>query len=340
MTSDGVTSPAARRPAVWSTQDWQVAAIGWVDERLAEIGARRTAEPIARVRAWAAVLQVPTDRGFVWLKAASHATNAEIPLYALLNTAAPEHVLTPIASDLARGWILLPDGGASLEAALDGADLPALLERILPQYAELQIALAPHSDELIALGLDDMRPARALQRFDEAAIAAAIDLRTEDEPRYARALAHRDTFASWAATLAGSPVPHSIDHNDLHSANVLLPDADAAAPVLFYDWGDSVVAHPFATLLHGLGWVAAHLGADDRDPRVVRCRDAYLAPFAEYGSPAELAETLELACRVAKAGRCLSWARAIELGDDARGFESAPLQLFASIPDDSYLSPI
>lgn len=330
----------ARGITVWSSPRWQAGAVAWVDARLAEIGARRCGEPTARVRAWAAVLRVPTHRGVVWFKAASHETNAEIELYGLLCTTVPSQVLRPIATDARRGWLLLPDGGASLEDTLGGADVVGLLERLLPQYAELQLALAPHSERLIALGLDDMRPALALQRFDEAAVAVGRTVRPQDQARYARALAHRDTFGAWADALAESPVPHSIDHNDLHAANVLLPDDDEAAPVRFYDWGDSVVAHPFATMAHGLGWVAARLGVSDDSPAIVRLRDAYLAPFAHLGSHAELVDTLVLACRVAKAGRCLSWARALELDDQVQAFARAPLEIFASIPDDSCLCPL
>jgi hypothetical protein len=37
--------------------------------------------------------------------------------------------------------------------------------------------------------------------------------------------------------------------------------------------------------------------------------------------------------------RCLSWSRAIEMGDEATGFEQAPVELFTSIPDAPYLAP-
>ena len=55
----------------------------------------------------------------------------------------------------------------------------------------------------------------------------------------------RDTYAGWCAELAASGIPDSIDHNDLHAANILVDGAG----VRFYDWGDAVVAHPFACLL-------------------------------------------------------------------------------------------
>ena len=135
-------------------------------------------------------------------------------------------------------------------------------------------------------------------------------------------------------------MPDSIDHNDLHAANILMPPADTTASARFYDWGDAVVSHPFASMLHGLGWVPPRLGVAAGDRQVLRLRDAYLSAFSAYGSHRELVRTLELACRVAKVARCLSWSRAIAMGDEAHGFERAPVELFTGIAEASYLSPV
>jgi hypothetical protein len=84
-----------------------------------------------------------------------------------------------------------------------------------------------------------------------------------------------------------------------------------------------------------LGWVP---GADG--PRVERMRDAYLEVFTDLGSRAELIETLELACRVGKIARALTWYRAIS----AFGFDdvdekwlSGPIESMGSLLDDTYL---
>jgi hypothetical protein len=47
-------------------------------------------------------------------------TAFEVGLYELLVRLAPQNVLTPIASDPTRGWILLLDGGVSLGDRLTG----------------------------------------------------------------------------------------------------------------------------------------------------------------------------------------------------------------------------
>jgi aminoglycoside phosphotransferase (APT) family kinase protein len=55
----------------------------------------------------------------------------------------------------------------------------------------------------------------------------------------------RGTFVSWCEELEGAAVAPTLDHNDLHPWNIF---AGGAESVRFYDWGDSVGAHPFASL--------------------------------------------------------------------------------------------
>ena len=110
------------------------------------------------------------------------------------------------------------------------------------------------------------------------------------------------------ATAPGAP---SLDHNDLHPWNVFATLPEPQADARFFDWGDSVVAHPFASLLVLLRSLrlALEVAADDR--RVLRVRDAYLEAFGTLASRRELVETADLACRVAKLARVLTWQRAI-----------------------------
>ena len=327
--------------AVWSTAAWLDAAVAWADAALAERGVRRTDRPDPpRIRAWSTVIRLPTSAGTVWFKAAAHETAAEVALYELLADVVPRQVLHPIAVDVPRGWMLLPDGGTSLGESLSNVDVVALLERVLPEYAALQLALAPHVPGMLALGMQDMRAARMPDRFDEAAAAVRPQLAPGDRAAFDRALSFRPSYESWARELGESPVPDSIDHNDLHAANILIPPRGAGAPARFYDWGDAVVSHPFATMLHGLGWIPPLLGVAGDDPVMLRLRDAYLSAFTGFGSRTDLVRTLELACRVAKVARGLSWSRAIGMGDPVPGFERAPIELITGIPDASYLSPV
>jgi len=306
---------------LWSSQAWREQAIGWIDRRLADAGRARTgAVEQPRVRPWATVLRAPTEDGDVWMKAAGPATAFEAGLYELLAREAPADVLAPLAVDAQRGWILLPDGGPSA-----GEDaLPAALG----QYGRLQRALAPHANALPALGVPDMRPEVMPERFEEAleaARASAPSVPPAGAPSPSAAStagtlaaveALRDDVARWSERLADSPVPASLDHNDLHKENVL-----GDGPYRFYDWGDAVVAHAFAALL-----VPSQVLTPDA---FARARDAYLAAFADLAPPDRLAEDLRLACRVARIARTLTWERALR---SARDQDEAIHPLFTHAP--------
>jgi hypothetical protein len=329
---------------IWSSAAWRQLAVSWLDEQLADVGSRRTAEvEQPHLRPWATVLKAQTTSGTVWFKACGPATAFEVGLYLLIDRVAPEQVLNPIATDLTRGWIILPDGGPPIGDYLAGAELADAMETAMTAYGNLQRTLARHVDQMLALGLTDMRPAIMPMRFEEAlrAVGEHVSARGDaaDRSSFERVLGLGGTVNSWCEKLSAVGGQHSLDHNDLHPWNVLFSRADRRTWVRFYDWGDSVVAHPFASMLVPLGYMRQHLGASLDHPRVLRIRDAYLDAFSDLGSRAELVETLQLACRVGKIARALTWDRAIKAQgyEQAGEFAGAPLKCLVSLLDESYV---
>ncbi len=337
-------SPAGHGIAVWSSPQWRDEAVSWLDEQLAGAGIDRTGDvEQPHLRPWATVLRLPTTEGVVWFKAAGPGTAFEVGLYELLARVAPDRVLTPIAVDPARGWIVLPDGGPPLAERVVDADMPNALARALADYGELQLALAPHVGELLAGGVADMRPAVMPERFDQAlaTTSAAIGSRgnASDRQMHRRVAAMRSTVESWCEQLAASTVAPSLDHNDLHPWNIL---DDGQGGARFYDWGDSVVAHPFAAMLVPLGMLTNQYGVGLDDNRFLRTRDAYLEVFTEVAGGEDLATTLAVACRVAKVARVLTWDRAVQAARDQGeqiddNWANAPLESLVSLLDDSYV---
>jgi len=316
------------------------AAATWIDERLARAGSFRTG-PLesVRVRPWGEVARAETDRGTVWLKAPGRTTAFEVPLYDLLARRIPDLILDPIAIDPGRGWVLLPEGGQPLGETSEGEELAAGMRAAVARYAGVQRQLSDDVDELIAIGVEDMRPQAMPARFDQALAAGeryAEELGNDhDRASLDRIRAERERFEALCDDLAKRPGGASLDHNDLHPWNVLGNPREPES-LRFYDWGDSVVAHPFAAMLVPLGFAAR------RSPEeLVRARNAYLAEFRDLGSHGELVETLELACRVAKVARALIWERALLAGPAAErsdeDFARAPLATLESFLDDSYV---
>ncbi|RIQ23162.1 hypothetical protein DY240_12910 [Jiangella rhizosphaerae] len=214
------------------------------------------------------------------------------------------------------------------------------MAEVVPHYAELQRILAGHVGDLLAAGLADMRPAALPGRLDDAveAIGRFLGRHATDDDHAAlrRVAAARPAVVDWCERLTAGTVPASLDHNDLHAWNVLT--APPARP-RFYDWGDAVVAHPFASMLVTLGVFRSEFQLADDDPRVLRVRDAYLEVFTDLGPRAELVTELELACRVGKIARSLVWLRAVrsEGFANAGAFQRAPLQTLAALLAESPL---
>jgi hypothetical protein len=328
----------------WRTDAWRVEATGWIDARLADAGIARTgAVEQPRIRPWGTVLRVPTDVGTVWLKAAAPATAFEVALSPILHAHAPGMVLAPIASDPERGWLLLPDGGVHLGDVVDGATLVDAMAAVLPRYAELQRAVVPAVDAMLAAGVPDMRPATLTARFEQAlAVAGAYAKKhggDDDRTAHARIRSARPLVTAWAERLAASPVPISIDHDDLHARNVLVRSAEAVETARVFDWGDSAVAHPFTSALVALRSMQATLRVGPNDRVLLQLRDAYLEPFGALGSRRELVETLETACHAGKIVRALVWHRAIGTmpPEEARELADAPLYWLGQVLEPSPL---
>ena len=102
------------------------------------------------------------------------------------------------------------------------------------------------------------------------------------------------------------------------------------------------MAHPIAAILVPLGFVQRLLGVGVDDPRFTDARDAYVDVFGPLAPGEDLEATLELACRVAKIARVLTWDRAVRAARDEgqavdETWRSAPMETLASLLDDSYL---
>ncbi|WP_433388716.1 phosphotransferase [Micromonospora sp. KLBMP9576] len=310
----------ATRPGEgWADPRWRGAALDWIGDRLGRHGRRMVGPVEPRVRPWSLVWRVPTDSGDVWFKANNPGTRYEAGLSAVLARLAPGRVLDPIAVDAGRGWSLLPDGGRTLrDASGGGGDPLARWERVLPEYADLQRAVAPDAGELLALGVPDHRPQALPELFGallddgESLLLGSADGLTVEAYELLRA--HRAGFAEDCRRLAGSGVAPTIQHDDLHDGNVFVADGGYR----FFDWGDASVAHPFGTLLVTLNSVADALGLAEGDPALARLRDAYLEPWSDGHDPATLREAARLAVRVSRVSRALSWRRALCGPDPAR----------------------
>jgi hypothetical protein len=303
------TAEVATGVATWRDPAWRTGALHWAVEQLADRGLAPAGEPQQpHVYAWSTAFRLPVDGGAVWLKSVGPGSGHEPALAAALGEWAPEHVLVPLAVDRRRRLMLLPDGGATMRDA-GGAESAEAWEAMLGDYALLQLRLAPRADEMVRLGVPDRRPERLpdlvaelLDDHESLLLGRPGGLTAENHERL---LAGLDGYAAMCRRLADSGVPATLQHDDLHDANVFVGDGRHR----FFDWGDAVVSHPFFSLLVALRVAQRALGVPSGDAVLLRLRDAYLDPWRGHGSLPALREQVDLALTVGPLQRALTWRR-------------------------------
>ena len=299
--------------STWQDDAWRSAALAWATERLADRGIAVVGEPEQpHLRAWSTAFRLPVDGpvtgAAVWLKSVGPGSAQEPPLVGALGKWAPEHVLVPLAVDLERRLMLLPDGGATLRAA-GGASSVEAWEAMLRDYARLQVELVPRAGEMVRLGVPDLRPERLpelvpdLLDDDEFQLRGRPDGLTEEVRDRLRA--GLGEYGELCRRLADSGIPATLQHDDLHDANVFVSDGRRR----FFDWGDASVAHPFLSLRVPLRVAGQALGVPNGDPVLFRLRDAYLEPWSSYARPALLRGLVRVALRVSPLSRAMTWRR-------------------------------
>ena len=250
--------------ARWEAPDFVAEATAWIDAHVDRTGA--VEQP--HVRAWATVLRVPTAAGPVWFKANDESLRHEVVAVERLSARLPSRVPPLLASDLDRGWLLMGDAGERLREVVERERSLARWHDVLEGVADLQHALEPDVDDLVAAGVPDLRLVTLADRYADLVASDSVEQRFRDAVPRVRDL---------VAELASYALPETLQHDDLHDGEVFVLDGRN----LVLDWGDAVVSHPFFTLavtLEGvIAWGLDNIeDSEDTAPYV----ESYLARYA------------------------------------------------------------
>jgi hypothetical protein len=277
----------------WARAGWIEDASAWIGTQVDRSG-NAVVGPIEQLRTWqrSCVLRASTTSGAVYFKAVPPMFALEPRLTRALAEQYPTHSPEVLAVDEDRHWLLTREfGGRPLEPVSE----IERWEEAVRAYARIQADSAPGIERLMALGCPDRR----LER-----LAAAIDPLVEDtslllpgqehglsaaEIGQLRRLAPR--LKAMCDELAGYRVPPSLEHGDFYYGQIFETDGS----VLFIDWSDSSVAHPFFSMF----LFSRYAEMEQRFPPVpdarARLREAYLEPWTVYESMDRLIAAFELA---------------------------------------------
>ena len=236
---------------------------------------------------------MPLADGVAWFKACAPVQAFEPRLSAGLYSRWPDRVAEVLGYDEERAWLLLADAGQPIGEV---GNPPETWLTVLPLYAELQRGETAHAAEHLAHGVPDLRLAALPERYEDL-LRQALPLERDEMERLRRFMPR---FTELCDELAAHEVPETVQHDDLHMANVY---ADRGR-LRVLDWGDSSISHPFSSLVVTFRFLEEINGLPPGDPWFARLRDAYLEPWGRG-----LADTFALALRVGTFAHTFAWAR-------------------------------
>lgn len=255
-------------------------------------------------------MRVPSNEGTLFFKATADETIHEIALTEKLAGWFPDCMPDLVASDSTRGWMLMRDGGEQLRASIRPTKDVTPWEPVITKYAEVQIGLAEHVDEILALGIPDHR-LEALPTLYKQLLTDEAILMIDQEKGLTSEDFHRlqnlsPRFEQICADLAAFGIPESINHGDFHDGNILVKDGR----ITFFDWGDANVTHPFTSLRTFFVSMEIALELDDwapPTPEMTALLHRYLASWEQYGDKEKLLKAYHVSRPVASIVKALQW---------------------------------
>ena len=295
---------------IWHNPDWQKQAHEWIRAEANRNSIQLTGEiEQNHAYAWSTVMRVPSNTGTLFFKATAPETIYEIALTKMMAGWFPDCMPELVAADTTRGWMLMRDGGEQLRASIRPTQDIKPWEPVITRYAELQIGLAEHVNEILALGIPDHRPA-ALPTLYTQLLADKPSLMIDQEKGLTSAEFQQlknltPRFEQICSDLSAFGIPASLNHGDFHDGNVLLKNGR----ITFFDWGDANVTHPFVSLRTFFVSIEISLKLDDYSftPEMSQLLDRYLEAWQAYGKKEALRSAYRLSKPVASISKALAW---------------------------------
>ena len=296
----------------WSQKGWLDKAQAWVQDNLEaqEIKYSPEMEQIHDYP-WSTIFRISSESGNLFFKATADVTAYEIAFSAYIKSINQYAMPDLIAVNPQEWWMIMRDGGQRLREQIQ-VDLDwEHWERLLPQYAALQIEASKDIDALLATGIPDRRLNNLSQLFRDVIANRALFQPDTDEALsdqdYQRLIDLVPVVAAKCKQLSAYAIPETIHHGDLHDGNIFYDGRHYT----FYDWGDICLSHPCFSLRTAYVSAEIRFDLDEYSPELHRLRDAYLPVWREFETEENLLAAFDLAMELWAISSMLSWHQGI-----------------------------
>jgi Phosphotransferase enzyme family len=305
-----ITMTNASNPSklLWEEPIWFAKASSWIDNHLSRQNIIRIgAIEQFRIRHWSTILRISTNVGDIYFKAVIPELAYEAALTETLSRWYPGCMPQIFAISRENGWLLMSDGGMSLNESLKTEDDIQHWQMILPIYAQLQQNFVQHLDELSLVGILNRR-LEILPNIYEELLTNTEALATNHPDgislsEYQRLQDNAGLFASLCEQLAALGIPETLHHGDLHDGNIFINNGS----YIFFDWGDSSISHPFFSIRDIYANLNRRFGLGKNSFWFQQLKGCYLAAWVEYETREKLEVAFELAQKLSPIPDILRW---------------------------------
>ncbi len=296
----------------WHDPDWIKQAHAWIQAETQRHSITITGEiEQPHLYPWSTVLIVPTEEGRLFFKATALETLFEAALTQKLAEWQPDCMPELVAVDLARGWMLMRDGGEQLRQFIRPTQDIRPWAPVITRYADVQIELADHIPEILALGVPDHRlallPGLLMDLLTDETSLMIDQEKGLSSAEFQQVQSLLPRFEQICADLTAFGIPDSLNNGDFHDGNVLLKDGR----ITFFDWGDATVTHPFVSLRTFFVSMEISLKMDEDypapTPEMTALLNQYLERWESFASKEQLLAAYNLSRPVASIVKALLW---------------------------------
>ena len=289
--------------------------IKWAENMLLQQGYTVSTQPQQILNTpWSNILRFSTNQGECYLKQTPFKLSQEPFIIRVLHDDCDGNVPIILDANKELSCFLMKDAGNSLHHVLIKNFRPALLAQAIKKYTRLQFSSIDHINTFLALGMPDWRLDKLPYLYHHLLNNETL-LKEEGlsvtELKTLQAL--HPALASLCEQLTSHDIPETIDHSDFHANNILIePNTHE---ITLIDWGETVLSHPFFSLINCLDHAAYHYGLSDADPAYRALQEAGLAQWLNITSEDNLLACFSLTKKLWPLYRALAFYRCMAACD-------------------------
>lgn len=220
---------------------------------------------------WSNVTRFSTSTCNIYLKQMPPALSLEADIMQILYD--QFHANVPIVIDINKALhcFLMKESGAPLRTVLKNDFQVDLLCQAIKKYTYIQYKTAVHITTFLELGVPDWRLEKLstlyLQLIHQNELLKQDGMNINDLNTLHEL---HPKFVSLCEALASYNIPETLDNCDFHDGNVLI---DQFQQLTLIDWGETVITHPFFSLIRCLNQAKRHYALKETDKSYIELRN-------------------------------------------------------------------